>query len=993
MRFVFFLWLCFFSLLCSSRGFAYGTGNTTRYYGAFQQDTASKDTLDSQKPASPGRKPVEVARFNNSSVKSEQISSFPGVSLQQYLKGNAAGVYVQEPSGEPGSIQNIFIHGSSVPLLSSRDLFISQPLIVVDGIPVISREHPFAYDIQQYDFNRIGPATNLLANVDPENIESIEVMKDLSVASRFGPRAGNGVIYIHTKKPQIKRQVSFNSYIGLAAPDQVTPVNGSSENVFRKPFYTKYATAEQNRNIPAYLRDSLYSIYYGPSNWTDLYYRNAFSYAANASITGGSDRANFRASLGSQQANGVADETGLSRYSVGFTINMKPIEWLDVTTSITGNQLVRDRNRYQRDRFAEERYLPNLSNPISPNKNYYANYLAEYKKAFDKNKSNIVDGYVNVGLSFGKLRINSRFSADYNEGYRDIFYPSTLLETNSYVSNYYGYNQRLTAESTVSYNLEWGRDHLLDLEAGQSLQWDTYHYNYGYAYRGSSDYIKINLLTDPKNPLTGFFSYNPNTGFLNTLMYRFLDNIQNNLVSFYGRAAYQYNDKYSLSVMVRTDGSSAAQPTSRWYVSPIVSAGWDLKKELNNEGSRISELKLHASYGRVGRIQSDDRFAAGPHYTVDIGYAGEPRVSTVSGVATLNRPYSQGWVGYDIPWAYSEQLNAGINLGLWSNRLNLSADLYSRSDKNQLFGIPAFAEYGYTQAYQAGMNVNNSGLDLELSGSILQASAKLQWRSSLNVNYNRNRLKALPGGLKELALGNRLLKVGQATDQYWLLQNEGIYNADSEIPVNPATNTKLSFQGITLNSGDPKWQDRNGDFVIDDQDRSLMGHSLPLVSGGFSNNLRYGNWSMGLNLYYNLGRKVINQDMARRFDFINQQSANDINSVKEITFWEKRGDYNKYPIYNPWSNAIPYRVDQNLFLENAAFLKLRSLSVAYDLKDFLKASKSRISSISVYATANNLFTLTSYTGRDPELTDYAGYDTGYGLQIPKTYTLGIRMNL
>lgn len=987
MRFVFFLCLCLPAISGSAAGLNYGGGirqDTT----VVQMNSAYTSTEDSLR-----KKAARIGGLNKTVVKSSQVSLFPGVSLQQYLKGQAAGLAIQEPSGEPGTEQNIFIHGTAVPLFSAKDISSSQPLIVLDGVPIISKDHPFAYDIQQYDYNRIGPATNLLAGIDPENIESIEVIKDLIEVARYGPRAANGVIFIRSKKPATRKMISFNSQIGFATPEGVSTLNGASESNFRKPFYSQYATEQQKQNIPAYLRDSLYNIYYGPANWTDLYYKNALIYSANASLTGGSEKANFRASLGNQRNNGVADETGLNRYSIAFVISMKPVDWLNITTSLNGSQLVRDRNRYQRDRFAEERYLPNLSNPISPNRDFYANYLGEYGKSFDKNKTNVFDGYANFGFRFGKLNINSRFSANYNEGYRDIFYPSTLLETNSYVSNYFGYSQRLTAENTISYALEWNNVHKLDLEAGQSLQWDTYHYNYGYAYRGSSDYIKINLLTDPKNPLTAFFSYNPNTGFLNTLMYRFLDNIQNNLISFYGKGTYSFKDKYSLSLMLRTDGSSAAQPTSRWFFSPVVSAGWNVRNDFSVQDSKISELKLHASYGRIGRVQLDDRYAAGPHYTVDIGYTGEPRVGTFSGAATLNRPYSSGWVGYNIPWAYSEQINVGGSIGFWDNRLLIAADVYRKSDKDQLIGVPAFAEYGYAQSYQAGMNIRNSGIDATFNASIFRDPKNLQWTSSLNINYNRNKLQALPGGLQELVVGNRLLQVGKAVDQYWLLNNDGIYNSDAEVPVNPSTSSALNFQGIPLKAGDARWNDRNGDYMIDDRDRILTGHSLPLVSGGFNNDFKYSNWTLGLNFYYNLGRNIINQDMAKRFDFINQESANDINSVKEVTFWEKRGDYSKYPVYNPWSSVVPYRMDQNLFLENAAFLKLRSVSVGYDLKDLLKRKHSKIDRLYVYATANNVFTLTPYSGRDPELTDYAGYDTGYGLPIPRTFTLGVKMEL
>jgi len=132
--------------------------------------------------------------------------------------------------------------------------------------------------------------------------------------------------------------------------------------------------------------------------------------------------------------------------------------------------------------------------------------------------------------------------------------------------------------------------------------------------------------------------------------------------------------------------------------------------------------------------------------------------------------------------------------------------------------------------------------------------------------------------------------------------------------------------------------------------------------------------------------------MANRFDFINREGVTEMNSVKEITFWEKRGDYSRYPLYNPWSNVIPYRKEQDLFLENASFIKLRTVSLGYDLTDLLNKG-SKIGRMFIYCTGHNLFTLTPYTGRDPELADFMGYDTGYGLPIPRTYTLGVRMSL
>lgn len=996
----------FITLLLSSflvlPAFGYGTGkdksnsNSNHNSGS----TAVGDTTNKGKsvkaPLKSLKKPKREDNIKKASavlLDSSQISKLPGTVLQQYLKGQVSGLYIEEPTGEPGSIQHFFIRGTSVPLLSARSAYETQPTIVVDGVPVISEDHPFAYDIQQYDFTRIGPATNLLANIDQDNIASIEVLKDLSESGKYGPRAANGIIYITTKKPNSKKGISFNTYFGVATPKAVTTLNGASENNFRKPFYAKYATDDQKQNIAPYLRDSLYNVYYGPSNWTDLYYKNVLEYGANIAVSGGNRNTDFRIAIGNARDNGVADGTGLTRYNASMILDMRPTKWVDFTVSFDGSQLLRDRNRNLRDRFADVRYLPDLTNPISPNKFYYGQYLNEYNKSFDKNKSNIADEYINSRFTFGKFVFNSRLAADYREGYRDEFFPSTLLETNSYVANYFGYDERIVIDNTLSYKTDWRKTHFLDLEAGQNIQMDTYRYNYGYAYHGTSDYIKLNIFDDPISPTLAYFSYNPTLGFLTTLSYRFVDQTKNNLESFYTDANYRYKDKYQFSVMLRADGSSNQQPTSRWFYSPILSATWHIKNDLLSKNSTISMFDAKASYGLVGHVQTDDRFAAGPQYTVDIGFTNEPRLGTYTGVATLNRPYTAGWVGYGIPWAYVEQMNGGFDIALWKNRLQASVDFYSRTDHNELLNVPAYAEYGYASAVMPGMKINNTGVDAEIAAELLPANSKFKWRSSVNVNYNRNELKALPGGLHQIVIGAHLLRVGNAVDQYWVYQNQGIYNSTSAVPQNPNTGAPITFQGIPFQAGDPKWKDNNGDYTVDDNDKVLKGHSMPVVSGGLSNDFSYGNWGLSVFMYYNLGRSIINQDMAKRFDFVNQESTNNINAAKEVTFWEKRGDYSRYPIYNPWSAVIPYRADQDLFLENGSFLKMRSVSLSYNLTNLFSSTKTRIRKMLIYTTISNVFTITPYSGRDPELVDYTGYDTGYGQPIPRTYTIGVKMDL
>jgi hypothetical protein len=697
------------------------------------------------------------------------------------------------------------------------------------------------------------------------------------------------------------------------------------------------------------------------------------------------ERANFRFSLGNVRNEGIADETLLNRYSSMFNINMKPLEWLTFSAMVNANRLERDRNKSQRDRFSQMNYVPDLSSPLSPNKSIYGNYLDDIANGFDDNKTNVIEGLASLTVNVGKFAITSRFSYDYNEGYRDIFYSKALMEGNSYASNYYGFNQRLVVDNIASYDVSLNHTHNFHFEAGQSMNWDSYKYNYAYAYKGANDFIKLNLLNgDPNNG-----DYLQPTNFPRELVYKFIDQTKNNLLSFFGKADYNFNDKYSLSFLLRGDASSNAQPSSRWFVSPVLSAGWNIKNDLLKSNGWFDQMKLRASAGRLGRIENFDSNAQGPQYTADLSYTGNIIAPSYTAISTLSRPYNYGWVGYGIPWAYADQLNVGFDLAMLKSRLRISLDLYTKSDKNQVLGIPSYAEYGYTQSYESGMSVNNKGLDLTISGDVVSGK-NFTWTPALNLNFNHNSLLALPRGLDELVIGDRFLKVGEPIDQYWLYTNEGIYTADDDVPL--INGVPLKFNGITMMAGDARWKDLNGDGALNESDKSLMGHMLPKLAGGFNNDFKYKNWSLGINLYFNLGRELINQEMSNHFDFINQESGNTINSVKEITFWEKRGDYSKYPLYNPWSTVVPYRADQDLFLEDGSFLKLRTVSLGYDLSQWFR-KKSASGKLYVYGTASNLFTLTAYSGQDPELVSYSGYDTGYGLPIPRTYTFGVRLSL
>ncbi|MVT12476.1 SusC/RagA family TonB-linked outer membrane protein [Chitinophaga tropicalis] len=934
-----------------------------------------------------------VTTGKTDSVSMERENIYPYSSLHQLLKGNAAGVYIQETGGEPGAFSSMLLRGSAIPFINRRDVYDAQPTVILDGIPLIM-DHPFTFDIQLFDYNHLGPATNLLSAIDMNNIGSVEVVKDLGKAALYGPRAANGGVILLTSKTPVSgiRRISFNTYFGMVQRPHIYTTNARFENSFRQQFYDKYATTEQLQTYPLYLRDSTNSAYYGPSNWTDLYYSNTPVYGVNASLSSGTSRANFIFAGGTQRSSNAADNTAMDRYNAMFKINMMPLGGFTVSAMINATRLERKRNTWLRDRFAEMQYLPDLSNPLPPNKTSYSAYLNEFDKSFDDNKTNEVNGYFRLRADFGNSwDFTSMFGFDYNEGLRDLFYPSTLLETVNYLSNYFGYNQRVLFNNTLRYRHTWGKHHVT-LEAGETFQADFNRYNYAYAYKGPNDLIRLNLLHSDNTK----DEYLSPKSFNHALIFTFLDKQRHRLLSFYGRAVYNYNDQFDLSALFRADGSSSAQPDNWWLYTPTFTAGLNVKNTWLKDEAAVNALRVHASWGRVGRLMPDDRFGEGPQYLSDLSFSNNPVRFSYNGFPGISRAYSSGYIGYGITWPYMEQLEVGVNTALFGNRLNLSADVYNKIDHNMVLGIPFGAEYGYNFQYKNGMKVRNRGVDISAGAYLLPEKSDLQWQVSANLNYNRNTLLALPGGLKELKVGNgsRMLRTGYSIDQYWVLENKGIYNRDADVPVNPASGKSLNYKGIPILAGDPRWNDINGDYVIDDKDKVMKSHALPVITGGFNSDVYWRGFTLGCAFYYALGHKIMNEEMANHFDFINREGKIDMSAVKEITFWSKAGNYDKYPLYNPWSTVDAYRTDQTLFLENAAFLKLRTLSLQYDLTSAKWWNKKgRIVKLVVYATGNNLFTITPYSGGDPEQADFNGYDNGYGLPMPKSYTIGLKMDL
>ena len=318
-------------------------------------------------------------------IKKLQRSQF--LSVQQLLKGNVTGVYVQENNGEPGTIQSMLVRGLSSPVFSNKDVSGVQPTVYLNGIPLM-QENSYIYDIKQFDINPIGAAANMLAGLDISSIESVEIIKDPLQLAKLGPLAANGAIWITTKDGYYGGEnVSIGVSAGMAfAPSSVRMTNGSYEKAFRQRFYDAYSLTPGKQ--PDYLMDTRDVRYFGKPDWADDYYQSSLLYNVNASIGGGSKNANYVFTLATTKDAGVADNTSYTKYNIGFALNMVPLDGLNVSTIINAAKIDRVRNRNFRDRFAEMEYMVDFSTPLAPAGNLYNDFLISNDLTKDDNYNN-----------------------------------------------------------------------------------------------------------------------------------------------------------------------------------------------------------------------------------------------------------------------------------------------------------------------------------------------------------------------------------------------------------------------------------------------------------------------------------------------------------------------------------------------------------------------------------------------------------------------------
>jgi TonB-dependent starch-binding outer membrane protein SusC len=918
-----------------------------------------------------------------SQVKGTELREIVAPGLDQALQGRAPGVQVIKNTGAPGGGVSIRVRGTAS-LIGGQE-----PLYIIDGFPISNTptgtSKVFVNNNEntgQAGFEYINP----LSQIPIEDIENIEILKDAAAASIYGARAANGVVIVTTKRGKSGRtNVSLSGYTGvsyipksrwynmLSGPEYAAAVNEirTQTNQFRASQTPPLAALPVVFDNPAAVANT---------NWQDEVFQTAPVSELNASVNGGNDKTAYALSLGYFTQNGVMLRSRFDRFNLrtNFDLNLSKSLKTGVNLLLTrsgGNRLRNNGVGFGTNSFNNDNVYGNsvlgaalAANPAIPAKyddgRYYIDPLlggispvatAENFRMENTELRGIFNAYVEWQIPFVKgLKFRTNNGVDLRYSNETVFSPQTpgvyssgaqvgaLLEKGNY-------NELIwLTENYLNYDLKAGR-HDANFLVGFSAQ------------ESRNDGTTIRGRAIPNNSLE-IISAVPSTGLF--LPLRDQGHQYWGIVSQFARVNYSFNDRYLLTATVRRDGSSRFGPLNRYGVFPSASAGWIASDEpFMKRLKAISFLKIRGSYGLTGNDQLGDVFTWRSSIRLDNGGATQGYLG-----GSTSRPISIE-VG-DFGWESTRQANIGFELGLFDNRISFVTDYYNRQSRDVLFSsIPLPATTGFTTITNNVASLENKGWEFSLITRNI-VSGPFRWTTNFNISTNQNKVLSLYEGRTKFSTGDfgksTLLEVGQP------ISFQGVQIAG----INPATGDYLPVNV----SGTPD--------VINDDDMVVLGSPLPKHFGGLNNTFSYKNFDLNIFFNWNVGNKIFNT--TRSYTELTGLTASATNPIirnmsREAFYgrWQKPGDVVDYRGFD--FNGS-YRAVQNLptdyYLEDGSFLRLRSVSLSYNLPKSL-LSKLKFNSGRVYVNGNNLLLLTKYRGYDPEVNHNnvgenlaVGYDRG-----------------
>jgi len=892
-------------------------------------------------------------------VDGETLKDLPMPSPDQMLQGRAPGVQVTAASGEPGAGITVRVRGSTSINASS------EPLYVIDGVPIVS---------QNLARTTFGQPTNPLADLNPSDIESMEVLKDAAATAIYGARAANGVVLITTKRGKSgEPTISISTYAGSSSawkdPNELR-VDGPTFELLQNE-------AAANNWIDRYgslealdpSGDAFSAPYANPAaatntNWMNPIMQQGSMYNIDASISGGNERVKYLVSASNFNQEGIMKPVMFNRKSFRTNIDFSASEKLKFGTSIFYSNS--RRNRIQNG---------NNINSALANAFFYPSNIPAYNEDGSYNRPvwespiaivNETDYLMNTN------RIIGNFFADWTiiEG---LVFRTTWSLDNNYINEDNYSNTKMVAgagvggeatssvvndlnwinENILTYNLDINSTHHLDFLAGTTFQKNSNTFVTATGQGFPSDSFRKISSAATKN----------SSG----------DESEWAIASLFGRVNYDYEQKYLLSVNLRYDGSSRFGANNRWGLFPSASVGWVMSDEPFMESLQaISQWKWRVSYGVTGNQSGIGNYAS-------LGLWGGQRGGYRGGGGST--PGAGGSASYgdlagfnpvqlanpDLKWETTAQFNVGMDLSFFNNRLGVTIDYYDKQTRDLLLEVPTPRSIGYSVMLQNYGQMENKGVEIDINATAI-TNEQFSWDIGLNLSQNRNLVKRLASPFNQFSREYIRLEEGYPLYSFYVHEQLG---------VDPQTGN------IIWRTGEDGEFNVNRDRFISDK------NAWPDFQGGINNTLHYKDFDLSAFIQFSKGNYVFNYN---RYFFEHGGERTTGYSAQQLDRWQKPGDKTDIPRMANINYNVNYRPSRHV--EDASYLRLKNISLGYSFPENLIKGLG-LSQLRLYVSGQNILTFTKYTGLDPEVSvspseTVQGVDQGVMPQ-PKLWMGGINL--
>ncbi len=873
------------------------------------------------------------------SVQSSEVSALPLARVSEALQGRAAGVQVMNTDAQPGGNVRVRIRGGTSIQAGS------DPLYVIDGYA--------------------GGNINM---INPDDIASIQILKDASATAIYGARGANGVIIVSTKKGKPGRtQVEFK-----ITPFSAQQVSNKIEVLNAREF-AEYINEVRKNDGAAPKYTDVESLGEG-TNHLDAILRDATLREYKISASGGSEKARFYVSGDLFDQSGIIINSGYTRYSFRSNLDFFVNDRMQVGANLTAARIAQDGTRVNSGGGALD--VPATSaalrfNPILPirdaNGKYTINdfgdpsdnaYAITSELTQETRNDNLMgSAYAEYDLT-KSLTLNVRGGVDIGNGRYGFYDPSVLYSGGGVGGSaqlQFNRNTNLINENYLSYRHTFGGVHNVSTQAGFSVQKNSY------------EYTQTNAQSFP----TDAFSYY-NLGAGSVLRPGASGLTDWNMESYYGRANYNYAERYLITFTARYDGSSRFARNNKYGFFPSGALAWNVHNEPFLQGaSALNMLKLRASYGVTGNteIGSYTSLAALGNQLTTIGG------QIVNAIAPVR-------VGNDnLTWESTQQTNFGFDLGLFQDRVRFTTDYYVKNTSDLLLNVPLPLYSGFTTSLQNVGSTQNKGIEFELSTQNL--TGKFKWDTDFNIAFNRNKVVELVRTSNDPNASNDIfLATGPGA---MLLGNTSVLREGEPIGLFYG----LIFEGVNPETGAEVITDLNGDGKINNEDRTVIGDPNPDYIWGLNNTMSYGGFDLNV--------------------FFQASVGNDLFNFQRLELEDVRGFYNQSKaVLNRWTpenrnTDIPKASSKNLrrvssrWVEDGSFVRLRNLSLGYNLPGAF-SSRLGVRTARILVSGQNLLTLTDYKGWDPEVNSRGGSNTQLGVDYgtyprARSYTLSFNVGL